>query len=451
MEQIFNVTAPSRAELQQLFPNPWWPETTEPFSSLPLMKRSLNKLQEYFDNIDNVLLGFVRSLLADVETLDPLPSSTTPWSPEQRLLSNMGKNSISNWIDFSTTMWNSPASIFLLWASCWIQNRKPRLGKNTDADQDSDSEPNSSGADSPRVLDSLFSVLCSFLARQPFMQDREQFVKDSNIRVEHVAPRSAAFWNIGDCVGGDLGATRRAVSAQFPDHNIGADSAAPSVSVMTSVIRVCAMLFPDRALRIDLDTIIESSRTRSTLSASLKALLNSYHVLEAQRQYSTHVKELVEQTRCTLVALVRQHAVATVSCYSANKMKHFIDFGNALVWTFSSWISDDDASAREFFKLVPLDMLRGIQSFWTTIYPLCACLHLFMSRIRSHTALTLQDFARILRLLLSRISYVPRNRPSFSPTRNRDLLCFVRRRIGLPCVQSTGAKQCSQCLNPAHQ
>eukprot|EP01122_Echinamoeba_exundans_P014876 TRINITY_DN6845_c0_g1_i1.p1 TRINITY_DN6845_c0_g1~~TRINITY_DN6845_c0_g1_i1.p1 ORF type:complete len:1223 (+),score=199.98 TRINITY_DN6845_c0_g1_i1:128-3796(+) len=370
MEQIFNVTAPSRSELQQLFPNPWWPETSEPFSSLPLMKRSLNKLQEYFENIDNVLLGFVRSLLADVEALDPLPSTTKPWSPEQRILSNMGKNSISNWLDFSTTMWNSPASIFLLWASCWIQNRKPRLGKNTDADQDADSEPNASGAPSPRVLDSLFAVLCAFLARQPCLQDRDRFLKESNVQIEHVAPRSAAFWNIADCVGGDLGATRRALSALYPDQNIGLDSAPPAVSVMSSVIRVCAMLFPDRALRIDLDTIVESTRTRSKLNSSLKALANSFHILEAHRQYSTHVQELVEQTRCTLVALVRQHAVATVSCYSPNKLKHLIDFGNALVWSFSAWISDDAATARELFKLVPLDILRGIQMFWTTVYPL---------------------------------------------------------------------------------
>lgn len=361
MEQLFFVVPLSQQELTDVFPNPWWPESRQRFSSHWMMKKSLDKLGAYHDAVDNMLLAFVRSLLADTTPLDPLENPDSAWSPEQRVLSNVGKNSISNWLDLSKTVWNSPAAVFLVWAACWMQNRQPHTGGHPPDEETTKLE-------SSLALDTLFGILCAFLANEA-ESGLPRAKSGSSLR--EVAFRSPAFWNMSDSLGGDLSATRRAVAAELASlPKPGSDAGLPDVGVFLSVLRVCSMMFPERAARIDDDPVVESSRTRSSLNTALIQIESSLATLTSRRAHIAHIQELQTQLQFNLVSLVRRHAIATVSCYSARQVNHFIQFGKALVLCLTSWISDVDETSKRLFKLVPLDMSQSIHTIWSSLYPL---------------------------------------------------------------------------------
>ena len=104
LEHLFTVSDPSRTEVGLLFPHPWWPNSTEPFSSVSAMRKSVNNLSDYYGAVNRILLSFTRSMLGDTEPLDPRSDAI---SIDQKILAGLGKGSLSNWLDLSKTTWNS--------------------------------------------------------------------------------------------------------------------------------------------------------------------------------------------------------------------------------------------------------------------------------------------------------------------------------------------------------
>ena len=174
----------------------------------------------------------------------------------------------------------------MLWAGCWIQNRKPGLGTVTEIDPD---RVVAWEDDPPRVLDTLLSTLSAYLSSLLRRESAEG--REIHFPISDFTKRSPAYWSTKDCLGGDLSATRRELAAKYPVRirflskiysfqtpsyrlsfqtlNIGSNAAPPTVGVAASVLRVCAMLFPDRAFRLDLDPILEPLSSRSNLSSAL--------------------------------------------------------------------------------------------------------------------------------------------------------------------------------------